>query len=139
MTRPNRYRPFAGFASLDALFSVVPVAMMLFFAMNAGASIGKQAGERMERQQAFDRLVSVADYTVGSGAVLRNGSVRYPNRVDVAAISEAYVEDLRARAGLRELRVSVGEPDGAGAGFCIRRLAVAGGDMRIVSVFVCGR
>jgi len=130
---------YDGFASFDALFSLVPMTMMLFFLMNVGACLTKQADERMERQQAFDRLVSVADYTVKSGAVARNGSVRYPNWIDEAEISDAYVEDLRARSGLRELRISIDEPDDSGAMFCVRRLAVAGDDRRIARIFVCGR
>ena len=135
MRRPSRYR---GFTSFDALFSLVPMTMMLFFLLNTGAFLTNQANEKMERQQAFDRLVSVADYTVKSGAVMRNGSVRYPNWIDEAKLSDEYVEDLRARSGLRGLRISTDAPD-EGMEFCICRLAVAGDDRRIAQVFVCGR
>jgi hypothetical protein len=141
MRPQSRYR---GFASFDALFSLVPMTMMLLFLLNFDACLTKQAGERMERQQTFDRLASVADYTVKSGAVMRNGSVRHPNWIDGAKISEEYIEDLRARSGLWELRVSVGDgwanggPDDA-MEFCICRLALVGGDKRIARIFVCGR
>jgi len=135
MTARNRYR---GFTSFDALFSLVPMTMMLFFLMNIGASLTKQADGRMERQQAFDRLVSVADYTVKSGAAMRNGSVRYPNWVDGAKITDGYVEDLRAMSGLRELEITMDGPDDR-MEFCISRLVVVGGGKHIGRIFVCGR
>lgn len=136
MRPQSRYR---GFASFDAVFSLVPIAMMVLFLMAACAFLAKQAAERMERQQAFDRLVSVADYTVKSGAVVRNGSARHPNWIDGAKIDDAYVEDLRARSGLRELQVSVGGDGAGGAQFCIYRLAAVGGGRSIERIFVCGR
>jgi len=133
MMTPSRYR---GFASFDALFSLVPVMLMLFFLLSTGAYLVEEASERMERQVVFDKLVSIADYTMKSGAVVRNGTVRYPNWLDEKLMDADYVEDLRQRAGLERLHISTGGT--AEAAFCLYRLAVVGDDRKPAKLFVCG-
>lgn len=143
MTARNRYD---GFISFDALFSLVPIVLMLFFAMDVSAYLADGSSARMHRQQVFDKVVAAADYTVKSGAVVRNASVRYPNWLDTGTITPEYVEDLRERTGLDRLHVSVvaGAAAGSGAaaagdyGFCVYRLVVIGDDRRIAKLLVCG-
>jgi Flp pilus assembly protein CpaB len=125
-----------GFASMDALFSILPIALMAFLAMNMGSMLSHEAAERSQQQIVFDKLVSVADYTVKSGAVMRNGSIRYPNWIDEAMLAEEYAENLRAKIGLESLTISLGEPDSEG--MCIYRIVVMGQEKRLGRLFVCG-
>lgn len=137
MTVMNRHR---GFAAFDALLSIVPAVLMLAFVMNISAHMMDDAALRMHRQVVFDKVVSVADYTVKSGAVVREGGVRHPNWLDDTLLSDAYVDGLRERAGLELLHISTGGGRGAGDGFafCICRLVVIGEEKRVAKLTVCG-
>jgi len=96
----NRYK---GFASFDAILSIIPIVLMLVFLLDVSVFTVKNAGERMHRQQVFDKLVSVADYTVKIGTVKRENGIRYPNWLETKKITNNYVEDLRVRTGLPDL------------------------------------
>jgi len=133
----NRYK---GFASFDALFCLVPILLMLSLLMQASSSLSNQAQEQSHSQQIFDKLVSVADYTVKIGAVVRYGNetkIRYPNWIDADALSEKYVEDLRTRADLEELSIGFDPPSSPSA-FCIYRIVVVGDQKTITKMYVCG-
>jgi hypothetical protein len=130
----NQYN---GFISFDALLSIVPIVLMTLFLLNLSALITKSASEKIHRQQTFDKLVSIADYTVKIGAVKRVDDMRYPNWIEAKAITGTYVEDLRNRADLPELYISTKEPDGDFQ-ICIYRLAVVDDDKKISRLFVCG-
>jgi len=135
----NRYRHECarGFASLDALFCLLPIVLIVFIMMNASASLANHTRAASSRQALFDRLVSVADYTVKSGAAQHEGGVRYPNWLDADALSVGYVSDLRRRAGLESLHVSFDEP-AEPYGMCIYRLVVVGDEKEIRRLFICG-
>jgi hypothetical protein len=139
MMNLNRYRHkrARGFASLDALFSLLPIVLIVFIMMNASAALAKHAIDASSRQALFDRLVSAGDYTVKSGAARHEGGVRYPNWLDADAISVGYVSDLRGRAGLESLYVSFDEP-AEPYGMCIYRLVVVGDGKEIRRLIVCG-
>ena len=144
------------------MFSLIPIALMALFVMSISASLLRDAAERMEKQQTFDKLVSVADYVVKSGAARSDGgsasdsasglvpsfvssSVHYPNWIDESKLDSLDVEKLRTDAGLASLFVSSQRPEsiqktssGAAASVCIYRLVVFGDDKRIGRIFVCG-
>lgn len=130
----NRYK---GSISFDALLSIIPVMMMLVFLLNISSMLSQGAAETMHRQHVFDKLVSVADYTVKTGAVRRSGDIRYPNWLETGAITSEYIEDLRLRTGLSRLYLSTDGPD-EDYPACIYRLIVTGDDKRIARLFVCG-
>lgn len=132
-TDQSRYRAFA---SLDALASLLPMMLMLMVCWQASHSFAEDAREGMERQERFDKLVSVADYTVKSGAVVREGGLRYPNWIEEGLLTGAYAEGLRIEAGLEELEVSLGQP-GEGS-ICVYRLVVVGKEKAVGRLFVCG-
>ena len=132
MTNQSRYR---GFASLDALASLVPTLLMLLILWQASTSLAKSSSESMERQETFNKLVSIADYTVKSGAVMREGDLRYPNWMDEGLITESYVESLQKSAGLESLHIGMASGD---HGMCIYRLVVSGEEKSIKKLFVCG-
>jgi hypothetical protein len=160
MTDPNRYRSpdrvsrwassdgksgvgRRGFASLDALFSILPIVFMVLIAMNMVVFISNRAAERSHQEQLFDKLVSIADYTVKSGAIMRNGSVRYPNWLDAGRITRGYIEGLRENASISGLSIFIAESEIAtnenGYDICIYRLVVLGNAKDIRRLFVCGR
>ena len=125
-----------GMMSFDALFSLLPLILMSVFVMDMMLSIGHSIEERSQEEEVFDKLVSIADYTVKAGAVMKDGSVRYPNWIDEERLTASYIEDLRERMGLSELYISTDGPDGYQT--CIYRIIVTGGEKRISRLFVCG-
>jgi hypothetical protein len=128
---------YNGFASLDALIGMLPVLLLLFLAMDAAAAATMRAQEASHRQQAFDRIVSAADYTVKTGAARHEAGVRYPNWLDEEAITPEYVESLRAREGLSSLYIGTHEPR-EDYPMCIYRLFVSGEGREIGKLHVCG-
>jgi hypothetical protein len=148
MTRPNRSELFPalrlrGFSSLDALFSILPVVLMVVLAGGTASVISRDAELRSANQVLFDKLVSIADYTVKSGAVMRNDSLRYPNWIDESLLSDDYSTELKEKAGLEELAIRLdraGSQDdgGRGHGMCIYRIVVAGPGKAIHRLVVCG-
>lgn len=111
--------------------------LMLAFIMNASFRISTESAERIHRQQVFNKLVSVSDYSVKSGLAKTDGGVRYPNWIELSRLTHAYTENLRLGSGLSRLYISTDEPDNQYA-MCLYRLAVTGDDMRHVRLFVCG-
>ena len=132
-TKQSRHK---GFASLDALASLIPILLMLLILWQVCFSFVEGSRTTMERQQMFNKLVSIADYTVKSGAVMRAGSLRYPNWLDEGLLSGDYSESLKEEAGLEELYIGMEEPPDRS--MCIYRLVVGGPDKTIKKLFVCG-
>lgn len=126
-----------GFSSFDAMFSLVPVVMMLLFVTELVSHFAHDAAEKTHMQQVFNKLVSIADYTVKSGAARRTGDVKYPNWLNVSGIDGSYTDELRERAGLSRLSISLQEPQDEFA-VCIYRLVVVGDQKKIARLFVCG-
>lgn len=116
------------------MMSIIPTMMIFVFLMQ---SMGLAAGslrERTERADVFERLVSVADYSVKSGLARHEGDVRYPNWVG-GTIDSAFVEGLREKAGFSKLEISFKEPD---MGTCIFRLVVVGDARKMSKLYFCG-
>lgn len=126
-----------GFLSFDGMLSIVPLVMLLSLALQASALQAGAAADLFSRQQLFDRLVSVADYTVKSGAVVREGGMRRPNWLDSSKLTESYAASLGEEAGVSPLYIGQEKPEGAYR-ICIYRLVVYGADMRPGRLFVCG-
>lgn len=126
-----------GFSSFDAMFSLVPIVMMLLFVMELSSHFTFTVAEKAHRQQVFNKLVSIADYTVKTGAVRIADNVKYPNWLDENKIDESYVDGLREDAGLSRLMVSLQEPQEEFS-FCIYRLVVLGEEKQMKRLFVCG-
>jgi hypothetical protein len=124
-------------ASLDALFSLMPILILLVFVMNLEAMLVKWSEDASHRQQVFDKLASAADYTVKVGVVRREGDTRYPNWVDEKNLTETYTNSLRERVGLSALHVCFGGPSDDSQ-ICVYRLVVVGDDKAITRLFFCG-
>jgi len=137
--RTSRHKAFLSF---EAMFAMIPALLMLTFALGSAHSLSVSAAERMDGQQVFDKLVSIADYAVKQGAV-RTGAagtdqVRYPNWIDESMLDGgSLARGLRQEAGLAELSIQLDDP-GPGA-VCVYRLVVIGDNReRIAKLFVCG-
>ncbi len=126
-----------GFLSFDGMLSLVPMIMLLSLALQASAMHAGAASDALSRQQLFDKLVSVADYTVESGAAVRDGGLRYPNWLDASRLTASYSAGLAEEAGLESLYIGEEKPGGDYA-ICIYRLAVYGEEKEIGRLFVCG-
>ncbi len=126
-----------GFSSFDSMFSLLPLVMMLLFVMELSSHITHDAAEKTHRQQLFNKVVSIADYTVKSGAVRKDGEMKYPNWLDELSISKPYTEGLRERAGLSRLEISIQEPQ-ENFPVCIYRIVVLGDHKKPARLYVCG-
>jgi hypothetical protein len=122
---------------MDAILGLLPIMLVLAFTMKASSGLVHEAQESMHRQQAFDKLVSVADYTIKSGAAIHEGGYRYPNWLDEDAITPQYIESLRNQSGLVALYIGNAEPE-ADYPLCICRLYVSGESREIRRLHVCG-
>lgn len=146
-------RKRSGFLSFDALFSLIPLVMMLSFVMMLVSGISKESLLGMQNQQLFDKLVGIADYSVKAGLAMRSsndfrgvyesasaqGDFIIHNFVNESMLTDSYVEDLRSASGLKSLEISLDAPIGVTSdSLCIYRLIVIGDDRRISRLFVCG-
>jgi len=124
------------FSSFDAMLSIIPILMLVVFVMNLNSYVVHKTAEQTHQQQIFNKLVSIADYTVKSGAVRTSGDIKYPNWIDQTKLSDTYIGDLKSRAALSNLDISLGSPSDFSV--CIYRLVVIGDDKQIARIFVCG-
>ncbi len=131
MTNQSRYK---GILTLDAMMSIIPTMLILVFLMQSMSLAANSQEERSGRADVFDRLVSVADYSVKSGLAKHDGDVRYPNWVD-RAIDNDYIEGLREKSGFAKLEISFTEPE---MGTCVYRLVVVGDEKRLSKIYFCG-
>jgi len=137
MTGQSRFKgTLKGTVSFDALFSIIPLLLMFVFLLDMMSFIGHDAEQRSHSQDVFDRLVSIADYTVKTGAVKKDEKISHPNWIEEQKLTSSYTEDLRTRAGLSSLYISLQEPGDYNT--CIYRLVVTGEEKAIRRLFVCG-
>lgn len=134
----NRYR---GFASFDALFSILAVLMIILVMLSYFRLKTDEINENMEKQERFDRINEIADYLVRKGAVrtedLGNGeTVVYPNWIDESRYYGIDAGKLGEKSGIENLEISISEkPE---RGICIYRLVVFGESREIRRFYVCG-
>ena len=101
----------------------------------------------MDRQQVFDKLVSIADRVVKQDGVMTEcvgtsfiacENARYPNWIDRAKINDALASDLKAKAGLNKLSISFDDLKPDAGPICIYRIVVVDTDKKITKLYVCG-
>jgi hypothetical protein len=126
-----------GYITFDGLFSILPALLILIFTMNIANHLTDNANEHVFAQQRFDKLVSIADYTVKQGAVVVNDStkLRYPNLINESKLTNDYIERLRVASNLNSLDITLDDP-GAGS-VCIYRIVLDQKD-EIRQLHVCG-
>lgn len=111
--------------------------LMLLLLTEAASSLSKSARKNAEAQELFDKLVSAADYSVKNGAVMRSGSLRFPNWIDERLLVPDYAEGIRASEGLSRLYIGLAAPED-GFSACIYRIVVVGPERTVGRLFVCG-
>jgi len=136
-----RIDPKHGFVSLDALFSMIPLVMMVSLILALTSTVVKESAISMHRQQVFDKLVSIADYSVEFGLAEADPDDpeggRVPNLIDRSLLTDAYADGLMERSGLGKLMISLDSPSDD-MDICIYRLVAEGGTRAIKRLFVCG-
>ncbi|MBD3210023.1 hypothetical protein GF318_01435 [Candidatus Micrarchaeota archaeon] len=126
-----------GFSSFDALLSIIPLVLLIVLLLHLSAVYSRAAGEKVHRQIVFDKLVSIADYTVRSGIARKENGIRYPNWVEPDRLGFQYAERLRIRSGLARLYIGCEKPPDRYS-VCISRLVVVGEDKEMKRLFACG-
>jgi hypothetical protein len=129
-----RQSQYKGIFTLDAMMSIIPTMLIFVFLMQSMSMVANSEKERSISQDVFDRLVSVADYTVKSGLAKHEGDLRYPNWLD-NEIDPGYVENLRKKSGFSKLEISFSEPE---EGTCIYRLVAVGPEKKLSKIYFCG-
>jgi len=131
---------FNGFVSLDCMFSILPVLILISFTLQFSSNITERTYSGIESQIVFDKLVSVGDYIVKIEGVKSEeygltGKKRYPNWINERKLSGVDVEGIRKEIGLDELEISLDMPK---EGTCIYRIVVTGTEKEIRRLFICG-
>jgi len=132
----SQYRAFVSF---DAMFSLIPVLMIILLTLNSAHFLTSKAMERMHQQQVFDKLVSISDYAVKQGAVrtesIGNSEARYPNWINSSKVDDDLEKKLMEKTKLKSLNIALDQP---GSGVCIYRIVVVDDDKKIALLYVCG-
>lgn len=129
-----------GFISFDAMFSIIPMLLIILYALNTVNILSETAQRNLNQQVIFNKLVSIADYTVKQGAVhtiysSNNPTMIYPNWLDEHQLDNLDIEHLKASSDLDYLYIGLDTPSD---GTCVYRLVVTGSEKSIRQLFVCG-
>ncbi len=136
----NRYN---GYLSFDALFSILPIVLMLIYTINITSYLTEDTRDRVDRQILFDKLVSIGDYVVKAGAAVHETTLFgdttfYPNWVSEASLFSLSRQDIADKAEVDDLYIGFDRQDDL---TCIYRLVAMGPDrdkLQIRKLYVCG-
>ncbi len=121
------------FFSIDALMTLIPLLLMLTFVFQLYGFTVRKVNAAAQNQELFDKLVSIADYTLKVGAIENN----QVNWIDESKLSPLYSLTLEQKAEISNLYVSTSQPSD-NYDVCIYRIVVVGSDKSIGKLFVCG-
>lgn len=130
-------RTLHGALWLDALLSIIPLLLIVFYTLNISAIIVEKSAHSSSDQILFDNLVSVSDYNVKQMLAKKTEHVVWPNLVEGLSAPAGGLEELRTGFGLKALSIGPDKADGT----CIYRLVVledAFGLQSIEKIYVCG-
>lgn len=124
-----------GFVSFDTLIAILPVLLLVLFAIKASVMYGSFSDGQTSAASSYGRLVSSADYLVNYGLVKKESGKYYPNWI--VSVDGAEVERVGNAAGL-DLHVRI-EAEGSAAsyGSCIYRLIAYGEEKHIAKIYFC--
>ncbi len=131
-----------GFVSFDSLFSIIPILLIVSYALFFSALLGARADAGIEKQILFDKLVSASDYAVkigaakSSGGGFPSGKVE-PNLVPAGVDYSRLAGTLGARLRIN-LTIGFAEDGFVRSGTCIYRLVVYEPDMNVRKLYFCG-
>ena len=139
---PNHHKLHKAQMALDAIITIIPIVLILVFTLNTAAFLNYKSTDYMERQQIFNKLVSIADSVVKQKAVvvetgnLLTESSSYPNWIDESRFNSIDRLLLANQTGLKSLSVTFDKP--GQNKYCIYRLVVVGTGKEIHKLYVCG-
>ncbi|MFH1520800.1 MAG: hypothetical protein ABID61_04090 [Candidatus Micrarchaeota archaeon] len=133
MTIANQSRAFI---TIDGMVSLLPILLILFLLAESISFLSNSNAKTSHNQIFFNKLVSIADYTVKSGAAIHQDNIRYSNWIDEQKLNAQFVEDLRQKTDLNNLYISTTSQQNYSV--CIYRLVVVGSNKDIKKLFVCG-
>lgn len=128
------------FVSFDAIFTILPLLLMVLYVLNVGSFISSKNSESIIRQQTFNKVVSVADYIVKNRAAKTTGSTfskkLHPNWIDENELKAVDGFALAKAVGLTTLSITLDYP--TDNNYCIYRIVVTGTSKQIRKLYVCG-
>jgi hypothetical protein len=127
-------KQYRGFASFDALFSVLPIVLIVVYTLGMHAYLNEKASSTLGRQVLFNKLVSISDYVVNRAAAKSEDGIVYPNWI----VREDFGSEESSMAGKMNMKsLSIGFGQGHGR-TCIYRLVVFGEQKEIRKLYFCG-
>jgi hypothetical protein len=134
---------YKGYLSFDALFSILPIVLMLAYTLNISSFLAEDARDKVDSQVLFNKLVSVGDHVVKAGAAHHETSLfgkttYYPNWITDNSLNSPDIAELGAKSGLSRLHVGFGKKENLS---CIYRLVAYGDNqqnLQIKKLYICG-
>lgn len=131
----NRYK---GFVSFDFLFSLIPIFLIVSYTIILSSTLETRTAEKLERQILFDKLVSISNYVVKSGAAKTIGTAFpakkvYPNLISSEDFSQIE-QNMKLRLRMKSLHIGFEN----GEGMCIFRLVVFEPTQQVRKLYFCG-
>lgn len=133
MTLANQFR---GFITIDGMISLLPILLIVFLLVESTSFLSNSNAQASHNQKIFNKLISIADYTIKSGAAIHQNNIRYPNWIDEQKINAQFIDNLRQKTGLSTLYI--GTEIQQNYSTCIYRLVVVEHNKEIKKLFVCG-
>ncbi len=132
-----------GFVSYDGLFSLLPVLMLTVFVLGTMQYLLSDSVDKMDSQEKYNLLVSVADYIVKDGGAYKEGEKVYPNWISETELGavRSQLSEIRSMLGLPGLDFGLEDAegyDGESGKTCVYRLVVSGQEKELDRLFVCG-
>ena len=128
---------FKAMLSLDCLFSLLPILLIIFYTLTITSLIVEKSNKLAQSQILFDKLTSIADYTVELALAEKTEDARWPSLVKTTTLDESEIAQLRVTFDLNALSIG-DEPSSA---TCIYRLVIVDKDIdskEIEKIYVCG-
>lgn len=125
-----------GFITIDGMISLLPILLIVFLLVQSTSFLSNSNAQASHSQKIFNKLISIADYTVKSGAAIHQANIRYPNWIDEQKLDAKFMEDLRQKTDLKTLYIGTNTQQNYP--ICIYRLVVVGNNKEIKKLFICG-
>lgn len=127
------------FIFLDFLFSIIPVLLMIIFALNVSSQLLSNYENQVNDQILMDKLISISDYTIryelAEKAVENNDEIYIPNKISEEELNKFNPEKLKEKLGLDSLYINFNYPDNQYK-ICIYRIVLY--KEEIEKLYFCG-
>ena len=127
-----------GTLSLDALFSILPTLLIIFYILNTNSILLEKTTNSVHTQILFDKLTSIGDYVVEILLSKKTENARHPNFIHKLEVGDMEKEKLKTKLNLQELSIN----NAPVPGVCVYRLVLLEnpqGTRNIKQIYICGR